>query len=94
MTQSLWNTTTPPPMDGRTVVLIGAVFEQDEFGAEKLPVLCYAHFDAESGRWYAEDGCVIRLTYGSELQCYAWAELPPSGGKLIVLEEAEKVSAS
>ena len=83
---SNWNVTEPPPKD-RPIVLKGAVFEQDELGCSKFPILCVAHFDPETGHWLDEGNLSVRHFACGELQCYAWSDLPEYGdSKPIVLE--------
>jgi hypothetical protein len=67
---------------------MAALFFRDSEGGAKSPILDIAHF--EDGRWLDDANMVIRSFYGDELQCYAWAELPPADGKPMVLEAAEE----
>lgn len=86
-----WNVTEPPPKDGRRIVLMGGIFVQDEIGCFKDPVLVIAHFSSQSGLWLGDDDLSIRGYLDSELQCYAWSEIPDrAGSPIIVLEEMPK----
>ena len=84
-----WNTSEPPPKD-RPIILMGGVFVKADWGCFKDFVLCIAHYDAVQDAWLDSDGTSLRLYAESELQCYAWSEIPPdeAGRKPIVLEEA------
>ena len=87
-----WNTTEPPPQDGREFILLGALFYRDEEVRCKIPILRFAHYDRESRTWLGSDDLAIREFVEAKLQCFAWSEIP-EGKMVLTLEGPDTVSA-